>query len=445
MEFYTSFAQISQRDGLHVSIKTPIFSQFQIPSITTSNMLRLYECRDIAAESRDDDQPVARDSGEATSGNLIAEGAIDIPRDELLNNSIADAQSKVDDAKATQRNVKCELIRARIKLGQLKRKHRREEDKRFLNLHDILFNQIPGYRNTIPPISEATLETDDQVGPYELIKCIGEGGFAKVYLCKDERSSSTHAIKCYDKSKIGSLAELANLGREIQVMSSQVHSNVVNCVDVIHAEKNIYLIMDLSCCDLMDYQRKWGDQMTDSDYSKIVRGIVQGLECLHYVGIAHLDLKPENILISRDCRPSELTSDDVKICDFGLCAISDAPMEDIEVHGYAGTPGFISPELMLGYSGVEGRQSDIFSLGVLLLELIEGAPARWFQLCTVELNEDYGLENLTQELKDELATIHDREYDFESGNDLIRRLLVWDPESRYTALQALMHPWVLGE
>lgn len=399
--------------------------------------------RNILVGSRDDYPVVSKTCRHVRSDN----GSFYEDEDfhtEILRLRIIEAEGLLKEDKAAKRRLKVKFIHAKVKLSQLKRQYRIEEEKRFAKMYGILYKQVQAYHNAIPPVCHNLVETDDQIGEYQVFECIGEGAFAKVYLCQHVKSGSKYAIKCYDKSKIDSVAELANLGREIQVLSSTVHDNVLECVDVLHASNHIYLIMELGCCDLYDYQKKWNDQMTESVYQTIVRGIIQGLECLHHVGIAHLDLKPENILISRDCHPSELTSKDVKICDFGLCLISDAPMDDIVVPYCVGTPGFMSPELMLDLSNVEGRQCDMFSLGMLLLELMEGTPKNWFRLCNVHFkNEGAGRQELTYDLKDELMDIQDCGFLRESGHDLIRRLLIWDPESRYSALEALMHPWVM--
>jgi serine/threonine protein kinase len=394
--------------------------------------------RSIVTESRYDALPVSRESSD------IQEPAQSC-HEEILRLAIIEAEGDLDDAKKTQRKLKNKLSVALEQLAQLKRKHQTAEEARFSNMYDILFSKIPEYGNhrAIPPISYETVEADDQVGLYQIFDCIAEGGFAKVFRAKHESEGTYHAIKRLDKRQFKSIKDLAQLGREIQVLRSEIHDNVTECSDVIHANKHIYLVMDLSFCDLQTYCRKWEAVIGPRFFREVARGILEGLETLHHVGIAHLDLKPENILVSRDLPPYMLSSKHFKICDLGLCVISEVPNEEIKVDTLKGTPGFISPEMVLCSPGsfIEGRHCDMWSLGVLLLELLEGVSKNWFKIYYNQCDERDD-EAFAVQIKDELYDIHDCGYDHDSGHDLIRRLLQWGPETRFTAKQALEHPWL---
>jgi serine/threonine protein kinase len=365
---------------------------------------------------------------------------------EFLLSAISEADDDINDAKEVQQTLKSKLFAAQERLLRLKLKHGSARDARRLNIYDILFNQIPGYNNhrAIPPMSYDVLETNNQVGAYCLIDCVAKGGFAKVFRAKHQVRGTFHAIKRLDKRQFSSIKDVAQLGREIQVLKSEIHDNVTECSEVINATAHVYIVMGLSFCDLHTYFSRWRSTMGDSVVCEIACGILEGLECLHYIGIAHLDLKPENILVSKDVQPWMLSSKHFKICDFGLCAISAVPKEAIKVDSMRGTAGFISPEMVLLRDGctVEGRYCDMWSVGVILLELLGGISSKWFNIYHTQ-REKRDDAAFSAKLHVELAKIQKSTFPQRSGHDLIRRMLQWVPELRISAKLALHHSWVL--
>lgn len=365
---------------------------------------------------------------------------------EILLSAIAEADDDINDAEKVQQTLTAKLFAAQERLSRLKLKHESARDARLLKMYDILFNQIPGYNNhrAIPPISNDTVEANNQVGLYQLFGCIAKGGFAKVFRARHQVHGTYHAIKRLEKRQFGSIKDVAQLGREIQVLKSEVHANVTECSEVINATVNIYIVMGLSFCDLHTYFSKWHSQMGDPVICEIACGILEGLECLHYIGIAHLDLKPENILVSKDVQPWMLSNRHFKICDLGLCAISAVPNEAIRVDNMRGTAGFISPEMVLLQEGctVEGRYCDMWSVGVILLELLEGLSAKWFTIYHSH-RENRDDETFSAKRRGELSKIQKSAYAQNSGHDLIRRMIRWAPELRISAKMALKHPWVM--
>jgi serine/threonine protein kinase len=410
-------------------------------------MLGFYHHRSVVLESRDDVLSVAREY-DTPQKSVDFQGRQVVQHQLDLKKKVAKVHGEVDEAKGVALKLKTKLVEAQAKLSQLKRAHQTQQEEHFLKMHDILFNQIPGYRNAIPPIQYDVVESEDQVGPYQLYDCLGRGTFAKVLVCQHERTRKLHAIKCLDKSKFSNTKELTQLAREIRVLKSNFHRNVVGCKEIIHAAKHLYLVMDLSYCDLFDYTREHRGFMTDPAYREIITGLLEGLECLHDHGIAHLDLKPENVLIARKVPPEKLTSQDIRICDFGLCQVAENPRDEIKVTCILGTPGFISPELMLlnskeGEQYEEGRMADMWGVGIIMLELLEGLPNNWFNICNASFYKDIDDQRFYIEFREELFKIHEfRDFPCISGNDLMRRLLRWRPEARYNALQALQHPWL---
>jgi tRNA A-37 threonylcarbamoyl transferase component Bud32 len=344
----------------------------------------------------------------------------------------------------TKETLVLKLRKVRERLEKLRLQNENEKKARIIKTCDILINQVPSYsaHKDIPPLLIDVVETQDRIGPYNLETCISTGGFAKVFRAKHAENGTFHAIKRLNKRHYQSIKDIAQLGREIRVITSEVHKNVIECSEVINGTKFVYLVMELSVCDLHTYYRQWRTAMSECIVREIARGILEGVECLHSIGVAHLDLKPENILLLNNVEPRLLTRSDVKICDLGLCAISEKPNDEIRVEGMRGTPGFTSPEMQLLQNGftVEGRMCDIWSFGVVLLEILEGISPHWFIIYSNYRRNRHDAA-FTRQLRRELCMIKCGNGRRSEGKDLVCRMLRWEPQDRISAKEALLHPW----
>ena len=148
--------------------------------------------------------------------------------------------------------------------------------------------------------------------------------------------------------------------------------------------------------------------------------IFKAINHCHSLDIAHRDIKPENIMYDNDGR--------IKLIDFGLAKVSHSKIANYET--LAGTPYFISPEIL---KGLYGKECDMWSLGVLLYLLLSGEfpfdgdsrPELFDKIQTTKFNfKNHVWNNISDEAK-----------------DLISKLLIKNPKKRYTANQALNHPW----
>jgi len=160
----------------------------------------------------------------------------------------------------------------------------------------------------------------------------------------------------------------------------------------------------------------------ESDARPVMRNFILALEYLHEKNIVHRDLKPENLLLA-----SKENCWDLKIADFGLaCVIGDE-----KLYLRCGSPGYVAPELLQekGYD----CQADMFSVGVIFYIILTGRPLfkgnTPDEILEKNMNCDY--------------TLNDRQWESisESAKDLCLKLLKEDPAVRFTARQALQHPW----
>ncbi len=216
-------------------------------------------------------------------------------------------------------------------------------------------------------ISSATRELG-KIGDYRLLELIGRGGVAVVYKAWDEKLERLVALKVLQHTS-DEHRSLVRFQREATIVASIKHSSVV---DVYHAgyceeRKSPYLAMEYVDAPSLRSWIRPGETIPIALVAEWVSRIADGLHEAHEQGIVHRDIKPSNILMSR-------ASDDAarwepKLADFGLALIDESAR--ITQTGYlSGTPAYMSPEQVNERSCTP--QSDIYSLGITLYELLTG-------------------------------------------------------------------------
>jgi calcium-dependent protein kinase len=263
-----------------------------------------------------------------------------------------------------------------------------------------------------------------------MTKELGSGAFSVVKLAEDRNTKEMVAIKCVDRKKL-SREDLAMLRREVQILSSIDHPNVIKFQEFAENTSHCYLIMEpLMGGELFDRIIS----MPDGHFSEKVAAsfftpIMSALAHLHSRHIAHLDLKPENFLLA-----STAPNSAIKIADFGF---ADYQRPGELLREICGSPGYIAPEIVSPRAAEDGYTllADIWSMGVILYILLTGIPPfsadtddDSFQLTR---NGNYDREPL------ESLTV--------AAQNLISRMLVSDPSQRLTAAEVLRHPWVTGD
>src|SRR5262249_14293892 len=224
-----------------------------------------------------------------------------------------------------------------------------------------------------------------RLGPYEVLGLIGAGGMAEVYRARDTRLGREVAIKVVSEALGADAAFVERFEREARLVGSVNHPNVVALHDVGIHEGKPYFVTELLQGESL---RKWVDTgpvplATALDWAT---QMAQGLAAAHERGIVHRDLKPDNVLVTRDGH--------VKLLDFGIAKVFEAcrapepldqgprdllsptlPSRSMQTGTgvVIGTVGYMSPEQVRG-DAVDAR-SDLFSVGVVLHELLSGRRA----------------------------------------------------------------------
>ncbi|XP_030193165.1 MAP/microtubule affinity-regulating kinase 4 isoform X4 [Gadus morhua] len=261
--------------------------------------------------------------------------------------------------------------------------------------------------------------SDEQphIGNYRLLKTIGKGNFAKVKLARHILTGREVAIKIIDKTQLNPTS-LQKLFREVRIMKTLNHPNIVQLFEVIETEKTLYLIMEYaSGGEVFDYLVSHG-RMKEKEARAKFRQIVSAVHYCHQKHIVHRDLKAENLLLDADSN--------IKIADFGF---SNEFTMGSKLDTFCGSPPYAAPELFQGKK-YDGPEVDIWSLGVILYTLVSGSLP-------------FDGQNL-KELRERVLRGKYR-VPFYMSTDcegILRRFLVLNPTKRCTLEQIMKDKWM---
>jgi hypothetical protein len=210
-----------------------------------------------------------------------------------------------------------------------------------------------------------TLVTGEVLGGrYRIARELGQGGGGVVYQAFDEHARVQVALKVLDAPHpFGSRSD-EQLFAELRFGRSIQHRNVCRLHDVLEMEGRAFLIMEYAAGGtLRTTLRDHGPDRPSPAKLSDARALVAGLAAIHRAGLVHRDLKPENILRMDDGR--------LVVSDFGITRALAQPATT----RLAGTPGYLAPETLVG--GDPSQASDVWSLGVVLHEILGGSRPRW--------------------------------------------------------------------
>ena len=201
----------------------------------------------------------------------------------------------------------------------------------------------------------------EKLGRYEIVREVGHGAMGVVYEALDPTIGRKVALKAIRFDAIGTTADEAarRFKNEARAAGGLSHPNIVTVYDAGEDGGNLYLAMEFIDGATLESLLKTERRLSPARTLDIIRQACAGLDSAHKKGIVHRDVKPGNVMISGDGV--------VKITDFGIARAGEVMTMTGQV---VGTPNYMSPEQVVG-NQLDGR-SDLFSVGVMLYEMITG-------------------------------------------------------------------------
>ena len=199
-------------------------------------------------------------------------------------------------------------------------------------------------------------------GRYRILKSIGRGGMADVYLANDLiLDNESVAIKVLRTNYQTDQVAVARFQREARAMAELSHPNIVAIRDIGEEDGQQFLVMEY--VDGSDLKRFIQDHapLSNQDVVRIMGEVLSAMTLAHQKGIIHRDLKPQNVLLTKDGR--------AKVTDFGI-AVAFAETSLTQTNSMLGSVHYLSPEQARGSKAT--IQSDIYAMGIMLFEMLTG-------------------------------------------------------------------------
>jgi eukaryotic-like serine/threonine-protein kinase len=241
-----------------------------------------------------------------------------------------------------------------------------EQSCNFLNLSED--GQTANLRSTVAPALREGPST--KIGAYKLLQLVGEGGFGTVYMAEQEHPVRRRVALKIIKLGMDTKAVIARFEAERQALAMMDHPGIARVLDAGSTETGRpFFVMELVKGDpITEYSDK--NNLSIPQRLALFVQVCQAVQHAHQKGLIHRDIKPTNILVSTlDDRPV------AKVIDFGIAKATQARLTEktlfTEFRQFIGTPQYMSPEQAEGSLDVDTR-SDVYSLGVLLYELLAG-------------------------------------------------------------------------
>lgn len=280
---------------------------------------------------------------------------------------------------------------------------------------------VPEAINAPGPVAEADL-SGRQVAGFRLLRRLGRGAMAEVYLAAQESLGRQVAIKLLKSTLAADESYVRRFQNEARAAAALVHANIVQIYEVGSVDGLHYIAQEyVQGPNLQEWMTRRGPPPLKQALA-IMRQVAAALRKASTSGIIHRDIKPENILLAN--------SGEVKVADFGLARVTapGAAPELTQVGMTMGTPLYMSPEQ------VEGRpldpRSDIYSFGVTCYQMLAGAPP---------FHSETALGVAVQHLKSQPEPLDQLRPDLPPDLcRMVHRMLAKRPEDRYASARELL-------
>ncbi|CAE7174311.1 hypothetical protein CFE70_005138 [Pyrenophora teres f. teres 0-1] len=284
----------------------------------------------------------------------------------------------------------------------------------------------PSHRRTLTDSAVYTVPSNPStpkqwhLGMFEIGKPLGKGKFGRVYLAKERSSGFVCALKVLHKSELQQGKVEKQVRREIEIQSHLTHPNILKLFGHFHDAKRIFLILEFAGKGELYKHLRREQRFPEWKAAQYIAQMAAALKYLHKKHVMHRDIKPENILVG--------IHGEIKISDFGWSV--HAPNN--RRNTMCGTLDYLPPEMLRGggKDNFYSEKVDLWSLGVLTYEFLVGeAPFEDTQVMTQRkiARGEYTVPSFVSS----------------EARDLIKRLLVLDPEKRIALEDVEVHPWIV--
>ncbi|CAM9183967.1 unnamed protein product, partial [Ectocarpus fasciculatus] len=252
---------------------------------------------------------------------------------------------------------------------------------------------------------------------------LGEGAFSVVRSCTEKATGNQVATKIVQRTGV-SAEDISDLRREVEILRTINSPYVTQCYDFFEDDAQFHVVLEyLAGGELFDRIVK-KSVYNEGEARDLVCRLLMAVKSCHDQHVVHRDLKPENLLLK-----SHTDDIDVKLADFGFAVRVDT---DKSLTTACGTPGYVAPEILR--RDPYGRPSDMWSMGVITFIILGGYPPFY----------DESDKELFRKIKAGAYEFHTDYWKHisEDAKDLIRRMLVVNPDQRITVDEALSHAWM---
>ena len=259
---------------------------------------------------------------------------------------------------------------------------------------------------------------------YDLKNEIGVGSTSKCFRCIRKSDGQIFACKVIDKKQVEMKFSglLDQFSVEIKVLKTLKHPNIIRLEDTFETSDRIYMVMEMMMGgELFDHVVEKGT-LSEEEASTIVRKVTSAVAHMHALDIIHRDLKPENLLLTSKGKDAE-----VKLIDFGLA--KETP--DNLARSFLGTRGYLAPEMLQRHS--YDKAIDIWALGVIVFVLLCGCLPFDDDSSRIA-TESAARKKFTLRFPRWASTLS------VSAKDLLHNLLDVNPKTRYALLQRAIPP-----
>ncbi|MGI9243891.1 MAG: protein kinase domain-containing protein [Verrucomicrobiales bacterium] len=236
---------------------------------------------------------------------------------------------------------------------------------------DFLATQLGAEDEDLPPTDSEREREGSVIGKYKLLQSIGEGGFGVVYMAEQQKPVKRRVALKIIKAGMDTREVIARFEAERQALAMMDHPNIAKVHDAGATETGRpYFVMELvKGAPITDFCDEQG--LNTEERLDLFMDVCRAVQHAHQKGIIHRDLKPSNVMVT--------LHDDkavVKVIDFGVAKATQGDLTDktlfTRLDQFIGTPAYMSPEQAQA-SGLDiDTRSDIYTLGVLLYELLTG-------------------------------------------------------------------------